>query len=72
VHDDRRLVDQRQPLLHPVVECGACGGAKLLNVMAKAVTRGERDQRHRLMCSLTQSRKDLTSPGTPRGVDRRA
>ncbi len=72
VHDDGRLLDQRQPLLHPVLERGARGGAQLLSVLAQAVTRGERDQGHRLTPGLAQPGEDLPTPAAPGRVDRRA
>ncbi len=72
MYHDRRLIDERQPLLHPIVERGSGGGAQLLHVVADAVPGGERDQGDRLTRGLAESRKDLPASGAPRGVDRRA
>jgi len=72
VHHHRRLRDQRQPLLHAVLERGARRRAQLAQVVADAVTRRERDQRDGLASGLAQPGEDLAPSTAARRVDGRA
>ena len=71
MHHHGRLRDQRQPLLHAVLERGASRGAQLPQVVADAVTRRECHQRDRLASGLAQPCEDLAPPAAPRRVDGR-
>ncbi len=72
MHDDGRLVDRRQTVLHAIGERRACSLAQPAKILDRAVPSCERDQRHRLAPGRPHAREDLAGAAALRRVDRRA
>jgi hypothetical protein len=72
VHDDGELVDGRQTVLHAIGERRPGRRAQPTKILNRAVTGGERNQRHRFAARRAHAGEDLAGAATLLRVDRRA